>query len=163
MSAKRREDFLKMLKMLAVRIAPMPDSERAAVQSIKTIGSESHYSPRPTNEQITLAEIKDMLIGLSKKVDRLEQKISNIDSHISEGLNLSNKTKFQTCVAIAKQLIVKNICLMEDQFKVKTEEYLLENEADFYEGMDNRDWNTYYEDKLAKPVNFFINLITFTL
>ena len=52
---------------------------------------------------------------------------------------------------------------MEDQFKVETEEYLLENEADFYEGMDDRDWNTYYEDKLTKPVNFFINSITFAL
>ncbi|KAF0435638.1 hypothetical protein F8M41_004760 [Gigaspora margarita] len=88
-----------------------------------------------------------------------------MDSRILEGFNLSNETKFakQTCAAIAKQLIVKNIYLTEDQFKVETEEYLLENEADFYEGMDDRDWKTYYEDKLAKPVNFFINLITFAL
>ncbi|KAF0481610.1 hypothetical protein F8M41_023529 [Gigaspora margarita] len=65
--------------------------------------------------------------------------------------------------AIAKRLIVKNIYLTEDQFKVETKEYLLENEADFYEETDDRNWNTYYEDKLAKPVNFFINSITFAL
>ncbi|KAF0408917.1 hypothetical protein F8M41_008428 [Gigaspora margarita] len=118
MSTKRREDFL---KMLAVRVVLLPDSERAAMQPIKTIGSGSHYSPRPSNEQITLAEIKEMLIGLSEKVDRLKRKISNIDS------------------SIAKQLIVKNIYPMEDQFKVETEEFLLENEADFYEEMDDRD------------------------
>ncbi|KAF0451498.1 hypothetical protein F8M41_002008 [Gigaspora margarita] len=118
-----------------------------------------------TAKQITLAEIKDMLIGLSEKVDRLERKILNMNSHKSEGLNLSNETKFvkQTCAAIAKQLIVKNIYPTEDQFKVETEEFLLENEADFYKGMDDKDWNTYYEDKLAKPVNFFINSITFAL
>ncbi|KAF0453209.1 hypothetical protein F8M41_001785 [Gigaspora margarita] len=106
-----------------------------------------------------------MLIGLSEKVDRLERKISNMDSCISEVLNLLNETKFvkQTCAAIAKRLIVKNIYPMEDQFKVETEEYLLENEADFYEGINDRDWNTYYEDKLTKPVNFFINSITFAL
>ncbi|KAF0501281.1 hypothetical protein F8M41_020059 [Gigaspora margarita] len=88
-----------------------------------------------------------------------------MDSCMSEGLNLSNETKFvkQTCAAIAKRLIVKNIYPTEDQFKDETEEYLLENEADFYEGMDDKDWNTYYEDKLAKPVNFFINSITFAL
>ncbi|KAF0444543.1 hypothetical protein F8M41_003363 [Gigaspora margarita] len=97
-----------------------------------------------------------MLIGLSEKVNRLEQKISNMDSHMSEGLNLSNETKFvkQTCVAIAKRLIVKNIYPTEDQFKVETEKYLLENEADFYEGMDDKDWNIYYEDKLTKPEIF---------
>ncbi|KAF0445394.1 hypothetical protein F8M41_003217 [Gigaspora margarita] len=106
-----------------------------------------------------------MLIGLSEKVDRLERKILNIDNRMSEGLNLSNETKFvkQTCAAIAKRLIVKNIYPTEDQFKVATKKYLLENEADFYEEMDDRDWNTYYEDKLAKPVNFFINSITFAL
>lgn len=96
-----------------------------------------------------------MLIGLSEKVNnRLKRKILNMNSHMSEGLNLSNKTKFvkQTCIAIAKRLIVKNIYPKEDQFKVKTKEYLLENEADFYEGMDNRDWNTYYKDKLTKPL-----------
>ncbi|KAF0534391.1 hypothetical protein F8M41_009972 [Gigaspora margarita] len=106
-----------------------------------------------------------MLIGLSKKVDRLEQKILNMDNRMSESLNLSNETKIvkQTCAAIAKWLIVKNIYPTEDQFKVETKEYLLENEADFYEGMDNRDWNIYYKDKLTKPVNFFINSITFAL
>lgn len=125
------------------------------MQPIETIGTGSHYSPRPSNEQITLAKIKDMLIGLSEKVNnRLKRKILNMNSHMSEGLNLSNKTKFvkQTCIAIAKRLIVKNIYPKEDQFKVKTKEYLLENEADFYEGMDNRDWNTYYKDKLTKPL-----------
>ncbi|KAF0511026.1 hypothetical protein F8M41_018346 [Gigaspora margarita] len=82
-----------------------------------------------------------------------------------EGFNLSNETKFikQTCIAIAKRLIVKNIYPMDDQFKVETEDYLLENKADFYEAMNDRDWNIYYEDKLAKPVNFFINSITFAL
>ncbi|KAF0513805.1 hypothetical protein F8M41_017757 [Gigaspora margarita] len=88
-----------------------------------------------------------------------------MDSHMSEGLNLSNETKFvkQTCAAIAKRLIVENIYPTEKQFKVATEEYLIENKADFYEGMDDRDWNIYYEDKLTKPVNFFINSITFAL
>ncbi|KAF0471858.1 hypothetical protein F8M41_025121 [Gigaspora margarita] len=76
---------------------------------------------------------------------------------------MDNRMSKQTCAAIAKRLIVKNIYLTEDQFKVETEEYLLENKADFYEEMDDRDWNTYYEDKLAKPVNIFINSITFTL
>ncbi|KAF0473320.1 hypothetical protein F8M41_024871 [Gigaspora margarita] len=106
-----------------------------------------------------------MLIGLSEKVNRLERKILNMDNRMSEGLNLSNETKFvkQTCAAIAKRLIVKNIYPTENQFKVATEEFLLENEADFYERMDNRDWNTYYENKLAKSVNFFINSITFAL
>ncbi|KAF0437812.1 hypothetical protein F8M41_004331 [Gigaspora margarita] len=87
----------------------------------------------------------DMLIGLSEKVDRLERKILNMNSRMLEGLNLSNETKFvkQTCAAIAKQLIVKNIYPTEDQVKVETEKYFLENKADFYEGIDDRDWNTY--------------------
>ena len=47
-----------------------------------------------------MAEIKDMLIGLSEKVDRLEQKISKMDSRMSEGLNLSNETKFIKVIII---------------------------------------------------------------
>ncbi|KAF0529720.1 hypothetical protein F8M41_012611 [Gigaspora margarita] len=137
MSAKRREAFLKIIAGSSVH---QLDTERAAAQPIETINTGSHYSPRPSDEQITLAEIKDMLIGLSEKVNRLERKISNMDICISEGLNLLNETKF-----------------------VETEEYLLENEANFYEGMDDKDWNTYYEEKLAKSVNFFINSITFAL
>ncbi|KAF0472450.1 hypothetical protein F8M41_025021 [Gigaspora margarita] len=84
---------------------------------------------------------------------------------MSEGLNLSNETRFikQTCAAIAKRLIVENIYPTKEQFKVATEEYLIENEADFYKEMDDRVWNIYYENKLAKPVNFFINSITFAL
>ena len=57
MSAKRHEDFLKMiakrredfLNMTAVSGVPPPDNEGAAAQSIETIGSGSHYSPRPSN------------------------------------------------------------------------------------------------------------------
>jgi len=47
-----------------------------------------------------LAEIKDMLIGLSEKVDRLERKILNMNSCMSEGLNLSNETKFVKVIII---------------------------------------------------------------
>ncbi|KAF0435440.1 hypothetical protein F8M41_004802 [Gigaspora margarita] len=99
--AKRCKAFLKMTASSGI---PQLDTKRAAAQHIKTISTRSHYSPRPSDEQITLTEIKDMLIGLSEKVNRLEQKISNMDSHISEGLNLLNETKFvkQTCAAIAK-------------------------------------------------------------
>jgi hypothetical protein len=43
--------------------------------------------------------------------------------------------------------------------KEAAEEYLIEHEADFYENMETRQWNTYYEDKLAKPVNVIIYLI----
>ncbi|KAF0378687.1 hypothetical protein F8M41_012396 [Gigaspora margarita] len=83
MSAKRCEAFLKMTAGSGV---PQLDTERATTQPIETISTGSHYSLRPSN------------------VDRLEQKISNIDSHMLEGLNLLNKTKFvkQTCAAIAK-------------------------------------------------------------
>ena len=47
-----------------------------------------------------MAKIKDMLIGLSEKVDRLERKISNMDSRMSEGLNLSNEAKFIKVIII---------------------------------------------------------------
>ena len=57
MSDKRREDFLKMiakrrkdfLNMIAISSVPLPDNEGAAAQSIETIGSGSHYSPRPSD------------------------------------------------------------------------------------------------------------------
>ena len=46
MSAKRREAFLKMTASSGV---PQLDTERAAMQPIKTIGTGSHYSPRPSD------------------------------------------------------------------------------------------------------------------
>ena len=57
MSAKRHKDFLKItakrcedfLNMTAVSGVPPPDNKGAAAQSIETIGSGSHYSPRPSD------------------------------------------------------------------------------------------------------------------
>ena len=56
-------------------------------------------------------------------------------------------------MAIAKGLIVHNIYLSELQLKEAAEEYLIENETDFYESMEDIQWNVFYEDKLAKLVN----------
>ena len=56
-------------------------------------------------------------------------------------------------MAIAKRLIVYNIYPNEIQVKEAAEEYLIENESDFYESMEDIQWNVFYEDKLAKPVN----------
>ncbi|KAF0522444.1 hypothetical protein F8M41_015547 [Gigaspora margarita] len=106
-------------------------STRKLEKSAKVSAKRHEAFIKMTAKQITLAKIKDMLIGLSEKVDRLEQKISNMDS--------------------------------QEQFKIATEEYLIKNEADFYEEIENKDWNTNYEDKLTKPINFFINSITFAL
>ena len=46
MSAKRREAFLKMTASSGI---PQLDTERAAAQPIETIGTGSHYSPRPSD------------------------------------------------------------------------------------------------------------------
>lgn len=47
----------------------------------------------------------------------------------------------------------------KDEFKQASEEYLIQNETEFYEQMDDTEWNTFYVDKFAKPVIF--NLIRF--
>ena len=46
MFAKRHEAFLKMTAGSGV---PQLDTERAAAQPIETIGTGSHYSPRPSD------------------------------------------------------------------------------------------------------------------
>ena len=46
MSAKRREAFLKIIAYSGVL---QLDTERAAAQPIETIGTGSHYSPRPSD------------------------------------------------------------------------------------------------------------------
>ena len=43
---------------------------------------------------MNFAEIKELLLNLTEKVDRLEQKISDMDSRMSAGLNKTNKINF---------------------------------------------------------------------
>jgi len=43
------------------------------------------------------------------------------------------------------------------------EEYLDENETVFYRSKEDRDWNTYYQEYLASPVNILIILNYFKL
>ena len=51
-----------------------------------------------------------------------------------------------------KRLVVYNIYPNEIQLKESAEEYIIENESDFYESMEDIQWNVFYEDKLAKLV-----------
>ena len=44
-------------------------------------------------EQTTLDEIKELLIGLNDKIDRLEWKVAELDSRIISGLDLETETK----------------------------------------------------------------------
>ena len=44
-------------------------------------------------EQTTLDEIKELLIGLNDKIDRLEWKVAELDSRITSGLDLKTETK----------------------------------------------------------------------
>ena len=44
-------------------------------------------------EQTTLDKIKELLIRLNNKVDRLEWKVAELDSHITSGLDLKTETK----------------------------------------------------------------------
>ncbi|CAG8728745.1 13252_t:CDS:2, partial [Ambispora leptoticha] len=131
LSAKRREEFL---KMTAGRNITQLDTERAAAHLVESTGSTSIPPPTTSDEQVTLNTIKDMLLELTEKVNRMERKISEMDKRMIEGLNLSNETKY-----------------IKIQLKEAAEEYLIENESDFYESMEDIQWNVFYEDKLAKP------------
>ncbi|CAG8710646.1 12474_t:CDS:2 [Cetraspora pellucida] len=124
----------------------------AAMQPVKTTGSALQIAPRTSDDQVTLNSIKDMLLKINEKITKMEQKISAMKKHMTEGLNLSNETKYikQISLAIEKGLIVYNIYPSELQLKEVAEEYLIENEADFYESMEDIQWNVFYEYKLAK-------------
>ena len=43
---------------------------------------------------MNFAEIKELLLNLTEKVDRLEQKISDMDSRMSASLNKTNEINF---------------------------------------------------------------------
>jgi hypothetical protein len=47
-----------------------------------------------------LSEIKELLLALSEKVDRLEQKLLDMDNRMSASLNNSNEIKFVKAIII---------------------------------------------------------------
>ncbi|CAG8705922.1 12234_t:CDS:1, partial [Dentiscutata heterogama] len=57
----------------------------------------------------------------------------------------------QSCANIAKELILHNIYLSKVELKKAAEEYMVESESEFYENMNNKQWNIYYKNKLTLP------------
>ena len=47
-----------------------------------------------------MAKIKELLLGLYNKVNRLEHKVSDIDSHMQSGLNVENEIKLIKVIII---------------------------------------------------------------
>ena len=58
---------------------------------------------------------------------------------------------------------MSNIYPTNEELKDAMEEYLEDNEPEFYKSKEDKDWNTYYEAYLASPVIVLIisNYIAF--
>ena len=57
---------------------------------------------------------------------------------------------------MAKILIEYAIYPSEEEYKNATEEYMLENQSEYYESLSDKRWATYYKQNIAGPVSFLI-------
>ena len=58
--------------------------------------------------------------------------------------------------AMAKILIETAIYPSEEEYKEAAEEYLSENQSEYYESLSDKRWATYYKQNIAGPVSFLI-------